>query len=272
MRFELRLAILAAGLPLLAYTLWCRQVPPVDEALARIRENVGQFETSLPDFICNEKITSRLVVRGKISKETVTESIFTGAQQKSKSFTFVETREIATINGKKVRRGTPLKGPYVYLGGFSSLLVTTFGPKCTPYHNYKVTGMETVDGRTLLAVEFATKPGQTEIKQTFFRKQMLYYTSDVRSEKDTGKAWIDPESMQVVRLERHYLNLPSTVRSLMVSTEYAKVTIDRKPYWMPKTVRAENVENRNSKPPANEFWIAEYSNYRKFAVSAGIRY
>jgi hypothetical protein len=79
--------------------------------------------------------------------------------------------------------------------------------------------------------------------------------------------------MEVVRLERHDLNLPPTVHSLVISMEYAVVTIDGKPFWMPKTMRAENVETlRKSKPPADQLCIAEYSNYRKFDVSIGIKY
>jgi hypothetical protein len=260
-------------LSLLSQALWGRQGPSADEALARIHENVGRFETSLPDFLCDERITSREVEDGKTKSETVTDSIFVGTQHKNKNFTFTESREILAVNGKKVSKGSALRGPYFYLGGFSSILVTVFGPKWAPYHDYKVAGMETVAGRTLLAVEFATKEGQTAIRQTFTHKGQQPNQADVLASRYTGKAWIDPQSMQVVRLERHDLNLPSTVRSLVISTEYALVTIDGKPFWMPKSMRAENVESlRKSKPPADQLCVAEYSNYRKFDVSIGIKY
>jgi hypothetical protein len=273
MRIEPRLALLALGLPLLSQALWGRQSPSADEALARIHENVGRFETSLPDFLCDERITSRETEDGKTKSETVTDSIFVGTQHKNKNFTFTESREIMAVNGKKVSKGTTLRGPYFYLGGFSSILVTVFGPKWAPYHDYKVVGMETVAGRTLLAIEFATKEGQTAIRQTFTHKGQPPNQANVLASKYTGKAWIDPQSMQVVRLERHDLNLPPTVRSVVISTEYAVVTIDGKPFWMPKTMRAENVESlRKSKPPADQLCIAEYSNYRKFDVSIGIKY
>lgn len=267
MRAVWRAAILAAGcfLPPPA----CGQaIPSVDEALARIRENVARFETSLPDFLCSERVTSRRVINGKTTAEVVSDSTIVGTLKG-----FIESREIAAVNGKKVSKAHNLKGPYIYLGGFSSMLILTFGSKWTAYHDYKIAGMETVDGRSLLAVEFTTREAQKELTQEFWHGGMLKTQRKALPCRDTGKAWVDPESMQVVRLQTSHLNLPDWVQSEKVSTDYAPVTIDGKPFWMPKSTRAEDVEpSRNPKVPAYNTCIAQYANYRKFEASAAIRY
>jgi len=249
---------LAAALPL------CGQPPrpSLEETLRRLAENVQKFETTLPDFVCDERLTSRRIVDGATKAETVTESLFVGRQPNERRSIFVEDREIQAVNGKPVAKGRRLKGPYFFLGGFSSLLDITFSEKWAPFHNYRVGEPETVAGKELLVVAFDTKDGQTEIKQTVEGKQL--------ASQDTGKAWIDPGSMQVVRLERRSLHLPPAVRSLAVAVDYAPVTLDGKTFWMPKAMRAE--QTTNSKSPTQGVCLAEYGNYRKFDVSVGIKY
>jgi len=267
MRAALRAVILAAGASLQS-SAPAQALPTVDDALARVRENVGQFAAALPDFICSEHVTSRRVIGGKTTSETVNHSTIVGTIKG-----FIESREIAAVNGKRAARAHNLKGPYIYLGGFSSLLILTFGANYIPYHDYRIAGMETVDGRPLLALEFSTREGQTELIQDFWHGGPLGSRRKSLPSRDTGKAWLDPRTMQVVRLETSHLNLPPWVQSEKVSTDYAPVILDGKPFWMPKSTRAEDVEpSHNPKLPAYNTCIAEYGDYRKFEASAAIRY
>jgi hypothetical protein len=266
MRAALRAAIFVAGWPLLSAR---GQTPPsLADLLARVRENVGQFETTLPDFVCSEHVTSRRVINGRTVAETVNDSTIVGTLKG-----FIESREIAAINGKKVSRAHNLKGPYIYLGGFSNLLIFTFGPKYTERHDYKIASTEIIDGRKLLALEFCTKEGQTELSQEFWHGGPFSSKRRSLPSRDIGKAWIDAESMQVVRLETSHLNLPEWVQAEKVATDYAPVIIDGKPFWMPKSTKAEDVEpSRNPKTPALNSCVALYGEYRKFDASAVIRY
>ena len=218
--------------------------------------------------MCDERVTSNKTVAGKITRQTITESSFTGVQQKSMegrhSLEYTESREVKSVNGKPVPKGGKLKGPYILGGGFSSVLSMTFAPKNMAFHNYKVVGAETLAGRTLLAVEFATKNDQKELWAFWGGKAYL--------QKDTGKAWLDPATMQAGRLDRQFHNLPRSQETLTISVEYAPVTIDGKSFWMPKTVRSEWIVNKTAKIPAIHIFLAEYSNYRKFVARSAIVY
>ncbi len=105
-----------------------------------------------------------------------------------------------------------------------------------------------------MVIEFATKPDQDELNLEFDGRKCL--------DKDTGKAWIDLESMHLVRLERRYQNLPAPAGVLAVQVDYAPVVINGKTYWMPKRVRTEQTQ-RTSKNPVTGQYVAEYSHYQK---------
>jgi hypothetical protein len=233
----------------------------VDQVLDRVQANVAEFEASLPDFICSERISSRKVVDGMVRRETVTDSDFVGLQRKSGPHLFTETRKIVRINGKPVANGEDLIGSFLFGGGFSSILIITFAPKNIPYHNYRVAGTELLEGRTALLIEFTTKDDQTELRFDFNGKALI--------QRDTGKAWIDPESMQVLRLERRFLNVqPKSAETITAVVDYTRVAIGEKSFWMPKSVWAEDSHKRK----VTGQYLAEYSNYRKFDVSADIKY
>ena len=74
--------------------------PTIDEILARVQTNTGQFESVLPDFVCDGKVVSLKILRNLLTREGSAESHFTGLQKKSGKMNFTESREFVTINGK----------------------------------------------------------------------------------------------------------------------------------------------------------------------------
>lgn len=258
---------LAAWLGLLFFacsSCYSGTVPAVDQILTQVQDHVREFEFSLPDFTCDETITSSGGMNEKIGPSTVVNSVFRGIQSKDENGRpFIESREIKAINGVQVGKGQPLKLSFFFGGGFSSVLDATFGPNNIQYHDYKIVGTEKINGRTSIVVKFATKADQ---KGLFFEFMGGTFLS-----KDTGRAWIDQESMQVMRLERRYVNVPSPYGVMDVSVDYAEVVINEKTFWMPKTVKVEETLP-DSQKPMSVHYIAEYSNYEKFNVSVQIKY
>jgi hypothetical protein len=257
LRLALTLALLF-GLPLQAW----QQPVTLDQVLKRVQENVAQFEVSLPDFVCTESITSSKLSGEIVSKETVIESTFVGIQKKDKGgkLEYIETRELTAVDGKKVSKGQKPKGPFLLGGGFSAILSTTFDVAMATYRNYRLEASESLGDKKVLVVAFSSKEGQTGIGAYLNKKTFLVI--------DSGKAWIDPESMQVVRLERDITNAPNPFPAWLMSVDYAPVSIGGKPVWMPKAVRSEI--RRGGSDKADRRFTAEYTNYRKFDVSSGI--
>ncbi len=257
----LHLALSSAG--------FSQPVPKLDQILPRVQDHVKEFEHSLPDFICDEKITSKELMGGKTIHETDIDSTFRGTQNRDKNQDrqyepFTEWRDIQTIDGRPAPKGQQLTGPFLFGGGFSSILVEIFSPENSPYFNYKVIGTDKVDGKAAVLLKFETKKGQ----QALLHRE-LFGTQYVM--KGSGKAWIDPASMNVLRLEIQYLDPPMPEGVLTLAVDYAPVIIQEKTFWMPRTVTAEQTVP-NPKMPVGGQYVAEYSNYQEFKVSVRIKY
>jgi hypothetical protein len=267
----MRLRTLCLGsLHLLLCALLCtpgfsQTVPKLHQVLLGVQDHVKEFEHSLPDFICDETITSRELISGTLQHETVIESVFMGTQHHDENGRpFIESREIKTIDGRPAAQGQQLAGPFFFSGGFSSILVEIFAPENIQYFNYKLMGTEKVEDRTALVVRFDTKNGQKKLlyREIFGRQAVL---------KGRGKAWIDSESMNVIRLELQYMDPPFPEGVLAVSVDYAEVVINGKKFWMPRMVKAEQTVP-NPKMPVSGQYFAQYSNYHQFNVSVHIKY
>ncbi len=239
--------------------------PTFEEALSRIRHNVEVFETQLPDFVCTEKITSRTVAEkdGSVEKETVVESTFSGRQNRSAlsklgGLSFKEERQIETVNGARWGEKTMPQGMFRVGGGYSSILAMIFGSKGEA--NYSLSAAEPDRGSFVVA--FTTKNG----------KQKMREKNGSSSYQATGRAWFDPVSFEIIRLEERILAKGQEPGdALPINVEYRPVQIGENQFRMPVRVSASAHRVVAGKAERGEY-LAEYSDYRKYGASSTIRY
>jgi hypothetical protein len=251
--WRIGLAILSAGMIHAA-------TPALEEALARVRQNVQAFETQIPDFVCAEKITSRNVADkdGRVERETIIESTFSGRQKHTAATaatgtSFTEERRIEKVNGQKWSGNAMPPGVFQISGGYSSLIVMIFGSQGAENYSFSL-----VDG----AIGFATKNG----------KQKIVEKDGLHSFKATGRAWFDPQTFEVVRIEEQIEPKGGELgSSLPVMVEYKPVRIGENQFYLPSRVSASARRTVSGKAERGEF-VAEYSNYRKYGSSSTIQF
>jgi hypothetical protein len=230
----------------------------VDEVLTAVSKNVKEFQERLPDFICDERITSSTFESGLIRTMKTVESVFTAVQKSSRApdngrLAFTETREITSIDGKRVRKGTTMpRLPFAMFGGFSALVSMTFSPQNLEFHTYTL-NKTLDDGR--LVVQFATKEDQQELR--------TFLGGESQVARDTGTAWIDPTSYQVMRLERNFLNLPRGLSRLKFTADYGPTVVGDREFWLPLIMRSDATD-RN--PRKTRVLLADYTNCKKFSA------
>jgi hypothetical protein len=243
--------------------------PTFEEALSRIRHNVAVFETQLPDFVCTEKITSRTIAEkdGSVEKETVVQSTFSGRQNHSAlsklgGLSFQEERQIETVNGARWGEKTMPQGMFRVGGGYSSILAMIFGSKGEA--NYSVSAAEPDPGGSepAFVVAFTTRNG----------KQKMREKNGTTSFQAAGRAWFDPVSFEIIRLEERILAKGDEPGSaLPITVEYRAVQIGENQFRMPVRVSATARRVVAGKTERGEY-RAEYSDYRKYGASSTIRY
>ena len=248
----LLLGVLVASHPALAQQT---PSPTLDEILLRLESNLHRYDTQVPNFFCSEHVVSS-VVSGKNHQSTITDSIFRLKRtlKPGQAATLIESREIKAVNGTPVE-GRDIHGPTILAGVFSGGLDTvSLSQKACM--SYTLQPSEPGHSGEPYVVRFATMPGQRP-------------SSCVLKEEGSGRAFIDPATMQVTRMELivpHHIILPATVGVWRISIGYAPVLLGGQTFWMPSTITSRATPGDLEDPTVWSF-NAHYSNYHKLEVS-----
>ena len=224
------------------------RAPQLADLLGSVSKNVKESQASLPDFLCNERVTSTAYRSGKMRDQKIVESIF--SIEKSN-----EHREILAIDGKSAKKGARMPGlPVNITGSFNYMINAAFSPEMLQWYDFTQNPEE---GR--FVVHYETKKEQ---------KQMIWnINGDLKPAHDTGKAWIDPAAMQVARFERNLLNI-GRMSVWKITIEQSPFTIGEGQFWLPKSFLTEITERD---PRDTGTFLAEYTNCKKFTTEIQIR-
>jgi hypothetical protein len=244
-------------------------IPPVDEIVARVQQNVEKDLASLPNFLCDERITSQVLLKGKVGSEIKAESIVRAvrAGNEGTERDFVETREVVSVNGAPAR-GQELRLPINVKEAASGSMAAVFGAANIRCFDVKIGGIQEFRGHKAVLLRFATKKNAAN----------LGGVCPSKTPGQGGQAWIDPEAMEVLRIESTKLRqklhgaekngLPIEEDALYSwSIDFAKVLINGQPFWMPLTDKAEAASTYRK---LRLTYVAEYSNYHKFGATSKI--
>ena len=143
-------------------------------------------------------------------------------------------------------------------GGYSSILAMIFGSKGEADYSFSAAEPD----RGSFVVAFTTKNG----------KQKMREKNGSSSYQATGRAWFDPVSFEIIRLEERILAKGQEPGdALPINVEYRPVQIGENQFRMPVRVSASAHRVVAGKAERGEY-LAEYSDYRKYGASSTIRY
>jgi hypothetical protein len=211
---------------LLGHGLFAQDAPPdLQHALEVVHEHVDRLETSVPNFICKEQISSRLYLNNKLKQETKAQSVLTTVRVKKEySNEFSESRAEMTINGKRSKRND-IPGPFVWRGGpaygdLHFLFNSDRGSLCL---ERQLLGTVKLGERDALLIK---THASSAVGSDADCREMHMDSAD--------NIWLDPQTLNVMRIESH--NPPATPipgADLTLTVDYAPVVFDGAEYWLP---------------------------------------
>lgn len=234
-----------------------QSIPSLDDVLKRVGDNMQVFKDTLPNFECRETVRQRMTYKkGQLPTNRTVESILRASKSPQGGFT--EQREYKSIDGKQLSKDEKVpEGLTNVVGVFANLLFLSLSSNS----EIKITGLETIQNRQALALKFSTIKGQNE--------RTIPIAGKLYSAKTIGKAWLDLDSMQVIRCEMKQLDVPAKWNPGIVTVDYAMVVIAGTEFWMPKSIK---YLQSDKKGDWNYESYGEYIDYRKFDVSTSIKY
>jgi hypothetical protein len=233
------------------------QPPSTLAILDRLGESAELFWKGFPAVTCDETVSQvKLGTRGQVlySEQTVFDYLI--------SMNF-EANDIAVQESRvlKKKAGTSKNLPLLVSNGFPTLLLV-FHPYYRESFDYDQQSDEVVDGRNLLRIHFRHIRGArpTCALQLSGRD----YPLDIE-----GIAWVEPDSMSVVRIKAGLVAPMDDVGLKALSTD---VRYNRFRFaaaasqWLPVTATVE-VET------ASQHWrnSHQFSNYKRFSVDSESR-
>lgn len=254
--------------------------PATARLLVRVWDNFVQSLSSLPNVFADEHVLSSVsapysnpsksgVYDSELEStiDSTIDSIFRLKRFSAdgKTADLVESREIKYVDHQPAAKGQSLAGPAILVGAFSRA-PNVFSPELKNCYDYR------------LLPNMRSKPGETFL---FLHADVLVLEYALKSpvpaecpvgEQTMGRAYVDPSSMQIVRLEQQWPRRHNEGSKFPVSwswyIDYARVMMDGKPFWLPKTIcsKASSLDGGRFK------WsfLATYSNYHLMSVTSTI--
>ena len=255
--------------------------PATAALLVRVWDNFVQSLSSLPNVFADEHVVSSVsapysnpsksgVYDSELEStvDSTIDSIFRLKRFSAdgKTADLVESREIKYVDHQPAAKGQSLAGPAILVGAFSRA-PNVFSPEFKDCYEYR------------LLSNMRHKPGDAIL----FHANVLVLEYALRSrlpagiqcpvrEQTTGRAFIDPSSMQIVRLEQQWPRRHNEGSKFPVSwswyIDYARVMMDGKPFWLPRTISSK----ASSLDGGRDKWsfLATYSNYHLMTVTSTI--
>ncbi len=253
--------------------------PATGALLLRVWDNVLGYLTTIPNVFADEHVVSSVTSPYKpLSKQAVhdaemdstidstVDSIFRlkRVSTDGKTADLVESREVKYVDHHAATEGQSLTGPALLIGAFSRA-PNVLAPQFKDCYDYR------------LLPSLRRKPGDT-ILFLHADVRVLEYALKLPSpagiecpvpEQTTGRVFIDPSSMQIVRLEQRRPRHDEGAGRLIDwswSIDYTRVMMEGKPFWLPRTIASKASSVDGSRIRWN--FLATYSNYHLMTVTS----
>jgi hypothetical protein len=242
------------------------QSPTLEAILQRLQTNLDRYDANVPSFFCDEHAVSQ-VTPGQRNQDTVTDSVFRLKRVVNSDRTtgLDESREVKTVNGKPAG-SRDIGGPTILSGAFEGglAIVSLTQAACI---NYKLERIQHKNSAGPYIIRFGSVLTPRNSADCILH------------EEGKGRAFIDPATMQITRLElttpHHAIDSessyePPTMGVRVISVDYAPVLLDGQTFWMPATITSTVTTGRGTFHAIVWSFKATYRNFHKLEVSSRI--
>jgi len=256
--------------------------PAADELVLRVWDNYVEYLSSIPNVFADEHVVSSLTSASYTSPskqgvhasemastiDSTADSIFRLKRFSAdgKTADLIESREVKYVNGHAAAKDQSLTGPAILIGAFSRA-PNILSPELKDCYDFRLLpNMRHKPGEALLFLH-----ANVLVLEYTLKSPLPTGGQCPASEQTIGRAFIDPSSMQIVRLEqqrpRHDEGSGRPV-AWSWSIDYARVIMGGKHFWLPKTI-----SSKSSSLDGGRFkwsFLATYGNYHLMAVTSTI--
>ena len=256
--------------------------PTLEQVLSRVHENFEAYLHTVPNVFADEHLVSAVKAESNSSggmslgsvipaRNDTIDSIFRLKRSSAEGNAVVlgEARQIVSFNHRPPAPDQSLVAPNLVSGAFS-YAASFLSPALESCYDYRLETNQRLHGTAVLVVDYDSK------------KLVPRSARCPITELNSGRAFLDPASLQIVRYEqkrpkheydRGTLGSWSAIEAGTLTTwtwsiDYAPVTLEGHTFWLPKRISSKTVTNTG--PPVEWSFAAGYSNYHLMDVHSTI--
>jgi len=216
-------------------------------------ESAFAFTENLPNFICDQ-VTWRTISETRIPDWRMKDRV----ESELVFFQGKEEYRNIRINGKPLKKGSPVDSGTWSMGEFGTILADIYSPNTAAEFKYR--GESMAAGRRAKVFDLFVQQPHSHWKVTFEKTIFPAYS---------GAVWIDVETQRTLRIEMQAKQIPGDYRvdHLEIALDYGWVTIGGQKYLLP--TKSENVSCFRGSCDCSKNEI-EFKNYRRFAAESQV--
>ena len=241
----------------LAWLLLATQTPTPDhltqdQVLARITANAATYNATLPSLTAEESIDSEIHTLGIFHQRTHAQATFRVLRQ-APGAPLKESRQFLSFNNKPLDPTHPGHLPLTVIGAFGAVQSTFFRPDHLSSYRFNLLPTPAPNGNLQLTI--AGDPTNPSCQGTCAGL--------------SGLALLDPATLQITHIDRTITPEASQRNhaAFFVAVDFAPARLSGpagdQTFWLPTRISTRLEHN-------DGFFIATYSNYRRFTASMQI--
>lgn len=214
----------------------------LDHLLDVLQANNMEYARSVPNFFCQERVSSEIEPNGTPfgRRVIVTESTFRIRRTPAPNglVDLKESRDVKRVNGKLYQSDDEvekLAGPSMVFGIFSTALSLVAADQ-KPCFDYKFASPKKQDPPHVLVIEYVA------------RKPDVRPATCIEKELSRGRALIDPATLRVTRMEQKtnaHTIMPGLDGQWTWTVDYAPSDLGGKTFWLPTRIVSLQLADRN---------------------------
>jgi hypothetical protein len=236
-------------------------MPTLDQVLTGVHNNFLAYLSSVPNLFAEEHVVSSAHDGLMLNSGGTTDSIFRMRRGaiKDNMIELIESREAKGKHGGAAGSEQEVNGPSVAVGLFSYGAMD-FSPDLKNCYDYRL----------------ESKPQQLRHTPVVVVDYVLREPLEANShcpvtEPVSGRAFVNPATMQIVRVEQRRPQHEVYPRQIGVwswSVDYGLADLDGRAFWLPETISAQSTSSTGRRMEWS--FVATYRNYHLLTVHSTI--
>jgi len=226
-----------------------------DQLVDRLISNIELYHATLPSLEAHESIVSRFDEGATFGRRGYAAEATVRIQRQPGSDLLKESRQITSLNGKRIPPDQNVHLPLNFVNDFDDLLSEFFSTQYRVCYIFNLSPH--ANPKTAFKLQVRSRPDAATLSHCARAVDGL-----------TALVRVDPDALQIIHMES---TVPDAIaaprhRPTFFSADYAPVAFGNRTLWLPIAITAHFLSGNSDRA----VWVSHYTNYHQYIATSTI--